>query len=168
VFHRHAGARLDLVYDVSHNLAKLERHTVGGAQRNLCVHRKGATLALPPGHPALPPDLREAGQPVLIPGTMGTSSYVLAGVPDGPAFGSTCHGAGRVASRHQAARGVDGRQLRATLEAEGIAVRGTSWRGLAEESPAAYKDVSAVVAASEGAGLCRKVARLAPVGVVKG
>jgi tRNA-splicing ligase RtcB (3'-phosphate/5'-hydroxy nucleic acid ligase) len=168
VFEKAARTQLDLVYDVSHNLAKLERHQVDGRTRTLCVHRKGATLALPPGHPGLPPDLRGAGQPVLIPGTMGTSSYVLAGVPDGPAFSSTCHGAGRVASRHQAAREVNGRQLRDTLEADGIAVRASSWRGLAEESPAAYKDVSAVVAASEGAGLCRTVARLAPVGVVKG
>lgn len=168
VFHRVARARLDLVYDVSHNLAKLERHEVDGRTRTLCVHRKGATLALPPGHLDLPPDLRDAGQPVLIPGTMGTSSYVLAGVPDGPAFHSTCHGAGRVASRHEAARGVDGRHLRDTLESDGIAVRASSWRGLAEESPAAYKDVSAVVRASEGAGLGRVVARLVPVGVVKG
>ncbi|XVQ14865.1 RtcB family protein [Spirillospora sp. CA-255316] len=168
VFRRAAGARLDLVYDVSHNLAKLEEHVVAGERRRLCVHRKGATRALPPGHPELPPDLREAGQPVLIPGTMGTSSYVLAGVPEGRAFFSTCHGAGRVQSRHQAARGVDGRRLRSSLEAEGIAVRATSWRGLAEEAPEAYKDVTAVVEASEGAGLCRRVARLTPIGVVKG
>ncbi|MFB4303114.1 RtcB family protein [Actinomadura sp. NTSP31] len=168
VFRRVAGARLDLVYDVSHNLAKLEEHQVDGERRRLCVHRKGATRALPPGHPDLPPDLRDAGQPVLIPGTMGTSSYVLAGMPGGPAFASTCHGAGRVQSRHQAARGVDGRQLRATMERQGIAVRASSWRGLAEEAPDAYKDVSAVIEASEGAGLCRKVARLLPIGVVKG
>ncbi|MBA9004121.1 RtcB family protein [Thermomonospora cellulosilytica] len=168
VFRRAAGARLDLVYDVSHNLAKLEDHEVGGERRRLCVHRKGATRALPPGHPDLPPDLREVGQPVLIPGTMGTSSYVLVGVPGGRAFHSTCHGAGRVQSRHQAARGVSGRHLRDTMEAHGIAVRASSWRGLAEETPDAYKDVSAVVEASEGAGLCRKVARLTPIGVVKG
>ncbi|RFS86070.1 RtcB family protein [Actinomadura spongiicola] len=168
VFRRAAGARLDLVYDVSHNLAKMEDHDVDGGRRRLCVHRKGATRALPPGHPDLPPDLREAGQPVLIPGTMGTASYVLAGVPDGRAFYSTCHGAGRTRSRHQAARGVDGRTLRARMEADGIAVRASSWRGLAEEAPDAYKDVSAVVEAGEGAGLCRKIARLEPVGVVKG
>ncbi|MEV4007847.1 RtcB family protein [Actinomadura sp. NPDC049753] len=168
VFRRVAGARLDLVYDVSHNLAKLEEHVVDGERRRLCVHRKGATRALPPGHPDLPPDLRGAGQPVLIPGTMGTSSYVLTGVPGGPAFSSTCHGAGRVQSRHQAARGVDGRRLRAALEERGVAVRPSSWRGLAEEAPDAYKDVSAVVEAGEGAGLCRKVARLVPLGVVKG
>ncbi|WP_433477378.1 RtcB family protein [Spirillospora sp. CA-142024] len=168
VFQRAAGVRLDLVYDVSHNLAKLEEHVVDGERRRLCVHRKGATRALPPGHPDLPPDLREAGQPVLVPGTMGTSSYVLTGVPGGPAFASACHGAGRVLSRHQAARGVSGERLRSTLEGQGIAVRPSSWRGLAEEGPDAYKDVSAVVEAGEGAGLCRKVARLVPLGVVKG
>ncbi|MFG3510456.1 RtcB family protein [Streptomyces sp. NPDC047821] len=168
VFRREAGARLTLVYDVSHNLAKVETHRVDGEQRRLCVHRKGATRAFPPGHPELPKDLRAAGQPVLIPGTMGTASYVLTGVPGGDAFHSTCHGAGRVMSRHQAARTIGGKQLRERLEADGIAVRPVSWRGLAEETPEAYKDVDAVVEASEGAGLCRKVARLVPLGVVKG
>ncbi|WP_406177525.1 RtcB family protein [Streptomyces sp. NBC_00996] len=168
VFRRAAGARLSLVYDVSHNLAKLETHPVAGAPRLLCVHRKGATRAFPPGHPDLPEDLREVGQPVLIPGTMGTASYVLAGVPGGDAFFSTCHGAGRVMSRHQAARATSGKELRARLEGQGIAVRPRSLRGLSEESPEAYKDVGAVVAVSEGAGLCRTVARLVPLGVVKG
>jgi tRNA-splicing ligase RtcB len=168
VFAQAAGARLDLVYDVSHNLAKIENHMVDGTPHRLCVHRKGATRALPPGHPDLPEDLRGAGQPVLIPGTMGTSSYVLTGVPGGDAFFSTCHGAGRVMSRHAAVRAVGGRELRSRLEASGILVRSSSRRGLAEEAPEAYKDVSAVVEASEGAGLCRKVARLAPLGVVKG
>ncbi|GAB2886916.1 RNA-splicing ligase RtcB [Streptomyces deserti] len=168
IFRRAAGTRLSLVYDVSHNLAKIETHEVEGQRRKLCVHRKGATRAFPPGHPELPADIREFGQPVLIPGTMGTASYVLTGVPGGDAFHSTCHGAGRVLSRHRAARTVTGRELRARLEASGIAVRPKSWRGLAEETPEAYKDVSAVVAASEGAGLCRTVARLVPLGVVKG
>ncbi|MFD7304877.1 MULTISPECIES: RtcB family protein [Streptomyces] len=168
VFRRAAGVHLSLVYDVSHNLAKLETHPVDGRPRRLCVHRKGATRAFPPGHPDLPADLREAGQPVLIPGTMGTASYVLAGVAGGDAFASTCHGAGRRMSRHQAARTVTGRELRARLERAGIAVRPRSWRGLSEETPEAYKDVGAVVAASEGAGLCRTVARLVPLGVVKG
>ncbi|MCH0543352.1 RtcB family protein [Streptomyces sp. MUM 203J] len=162
------GVRLSLVYDVSHNLAKIETHSVDGRERRLCVHRKGATRAFPPGHPDLPEDLRDTGQPVLIPGTMGTASYVLTGVPGGDAFHSTCHGAGRVMSRHQAARTTGGRELRARLEADGIAVRPKSLRGLAEETPEAYKDVTAVVDASEGAGLCRKVARLVPLGVVKG
>jgi len=168
VFRGAAGARLSLVYDVSHNLAKIETHTVAGVRRTLCVHRKGATRAFPPGHPDLPDDLREAGQPVLIPGTMGTASYVLTGVPGGDAFHSTCHGAGRLLSRHQAARTVTGKDLRDRLESEGIAVRPRSLRGLAEETPEAYKDVGEVVAASEGAGLCRRVARLVPLGVVKG
>ncbi|OSZ57128.1 RNA-splicing ligase RtcB [Streptomyces pharetrae CZA14] len=168
VFRRAAGVHLSLVYDVSHNLAKLETHPVDGRPRRLCVHRKGATRAFPPRHPDLPADLREAGQPVLIPGTMGTASYVLAGVAGGDAFASTCHGAGRRMSRHQAARTVTGRELRARLERAGIAVRPRSWRGLSEETPEAYKDVGAVVAASEGAGLCRTVARLVPLGVVKG
>ncbi|MGW1678346.1 RtcB family protein [Saccharopolyspora sp. NPDC002376] len=162
------GRGLDLVYDISHNLAKLESHEVAGHRRTLCVHRKGATRALPPGHAELPPGLREAGQPVLIPGSMGTASYVLAGVSGGDAFHSTCHGAGRLQSRHQAVRTTDPRQLRRELEHNGIVVRGSSARGLAEEAPTAYKDVDAVVAVAEGAGLCRKVARLVPLGVVKG
>jgi tRNA-splicing ligase RtcB len=162
------GVGLDLVYDVSHNLAKLETHSVDGVRLRLCVHRKGATRALPPGHPDLPPDLRGAGQPVLVPGSMGTASYVLTGVVGAPAFASTCHGAGRVRSRHQAVRAVRGQDLRRTLERQGIAVRGASWRGLAEEDPQAYKDVTEVVEAAEGAGLCRRVGRLVPVGVVKG
>lgn len=168
VFRRVAGVPLSLVYDVSHNLAKIETHTVDGTPRLLCVHRKGATRAFPPGHPELPEDLRDFGQPVLIPGTMGTASYVLAGVPVGDAFHSACHGAGRTLSRHRAARTVTGRELRARLERAGIAVRPKSWRGLAEETPEAYKDVSAVVAATEAAGLSRTVARLVPLGVVKG
>lgn len=163
-----AGCGLDLVYDISHNLAKLETHPVDGGRPRLCVHRKGATRALPAGHPDLPGDLADVGQPVLIPGTMGTASYVLVGVAGGAAWHSTCHGAGRVRSRHSAARQVNGRTLRGQLEAQGVAVRGASWRGLAEEAPDAYKDVDAVVRASERAGLCRKVARLVPLGVVKG
>ncbi|MFF0752619.1 RtcB family protein [Streptomyces sp. NPDC004267] len=168
VFRRAAGIRLSLVYDVSHNLAKIETHAVDGARRQLCVHRKGATRAFPPGHPELPEDIREFGQPVLIPGTLGTASYVLAGVEHGGAFASTCHGAGRTMSRHQAARTVTDGELRARLRRAGIAARPKSWRGLTEETPEAYKDVDAVVAASEGAGLCRRVARLVPLGVVKG
>jgi len=162
------GSTLDLVYDVSHNLAKIEDDDVDGRMRRVCVHRKGATRALPPGHPELPEDLRPVGQPVLIPGTMGTCSYVLVGTAPGDAFSSTAHGAGRVQSRHQAARQISGRQLRQQLERSGILVRGTSWRGLAEEAPTAYKDVTQVVETSERAGLARKVARLVPLGVVKG
>lgn len=170
VFRRTVGTGLSLVYDVSHNLAKIETHPVDGdvTRRQLCVHRKGATRAFPPGHPELPQDIREFGQPVLIPGTLGTASYVLAGVPGGDAFFSTCHGAGRTMSRHQASRTITGPQLRARLDREGIAARPKSWRGLTEETPEAYKDVDAVVTASEGAGLCRRIARLVPLGVVKG
>jgi tRNA-splicing ligase RtcB len=168
-FHRTAGdVHLDLLYDVSHNLAKLEHHEVHGRGAALCVHRKGATLALPPGHHDLPADLRPHGQPVLVPGSMGTASYVLAGVAGGGAFHSTCHGAGRVMSRHAAMRRIHGRELRETLEASGIAVRAPSDRGLAEEAPFSYKDVDEVVATCEQVGLARRVARLRPLGVLKG
>jgi tRNA-splicing ligase RtcB len=161
-------ADLDLLYDVSHNLAKLEHHLVDGASRLLCVHRKGATRALPPGHPELPDDLRPFGQPVLVPGSMGTASYVLAGVDTGGAFHSTCHGAGRAMSRHAATRRIHGHDVRLQLAAAGIAVRAHSNRGLAEEAPFSYKDVDEVVATCEQAGLARRVARLRPIGVVKG
>lgn len=160
-------ADLDLLYDVSHNLAKLERHDVDGEPRLLCVHRKGATRALPPGDPELPEGLRPFGQPVLIPGSMGTASHVLAGVEPGDAFHSTCHGAGRRMSRHAATRRIRGHELRRQLAAAGIAVRSHSDRGLAEEAPFSYKDVDEVVATSEQAGLVRRVARLRPIGVVK-
>jgi tRNA-splicing ligase RtcB len=158
---------LTLVYDVSHNLAKLEEHGANG-KRLLCVHRKGATRALPPGHPDLPADLRAVGQPVLVPGSMGTASYVLTGVPHGGAFASTCHGAGRTMSRHAAKRRVSGTELLSELEAAGVAVRARSLRELPEEAPFAYKDVDEVVATCEAAGLCARVARLRPIGVVKG
>ena len=167
-FAKVGGGRLDLLYDVSHNLAKLERHPVEGQTRLLCVHRKGATRALPPGHPDLPEDLRPIGQPVLIPGSMGTASHVLVGVEGGEAFASTAHGAGRTMSRHAAVRQVGGRDLRQQLEASGISVRPRSRRGLAEEAPFAYKDVDEVVATCEKARLGRRVARLRPIGVVKG
>jgi tRNA-splicing ligase RtcB len=168
VFAATADSRLELIYDISHNLAKIETHDVGGRPLRLCVHRKGATRALPPGHPELPADLANSGQPVLVPGSMGTASWVLAGIHRGGAFYSACHGAGRMMSRHHAARAITGAALRHRLEAAGIAVRGASARGLAEEAPEAYKDVDQVVAAATAAGLCRKVARLVPVGVVKG
>ncbi|SON59667.1 RNA-splicing ligase RtcB [Mycobacterium simulans] len=168
VFEARTGASLDLLYDVSHNLAKIEAHPVDGRLRTLCVHRKGATRSLPPHHPDLPAEFAEVGQPVLIPGTMGTASYVLAGVPDNPAFDSTAHGAGRLQSRHLAARQTSGAALRNVLERRGILVRGRSTRGLAEEKPEAYKDVDAVVDASHRAGLAYKVVRLVPLGVVKG
>ncbi len=157
-----------LVYDVAHNLAKLESHPVGGGERLLCVHRKGATRALPPGHPDLPPDLRAVGQPVLIPGSMGTASWVLAGEPGNPAFRSAAHGAGRVMSRKKALKVSPGREVRRDLEDRGISVRPGSTKLLSEEAPYAYKDVDAVVETCRLAGLARPVARLRPVGVVKG
>ena len=160
--------RLDLLYDVSHNLAKLETHLVDGRPRLLCVHRKGATRALPPGHPDLPPDLMSVGQPVLVPGSMGTASYVLVGDPGGEAFHSTCHGAGRAMSRTAARKRTSGAALRRELAEAGIEVRAGSNRGLAEEAPLSYKDVDAVVETVERAGLARRVARLVPIGVIKG
>jgi tRNA-splicing ligase RtcB len=159
---------MPLVYDVAHNLAKLERHVVDGRERLLCVHRKGATRAFGPGHPDLPERIRRFGQPVLIPGSMGTASWVLRGVEDNPAFGSAAHGAGRVMSRKQALRTRQGREVRAELESSGIAVRPQSTKLLSEEAPYAYKDVDEVVEACELAGLARPVARLRPLGVVKG
>jgi tRNA-splicing ligase RtcB len=160
--------RLELLYDVSHNLAKLETHRVDGRDRLLCVHRKGATRALPPDHPDLPADLAPIGQPVLVPGSMGTASYVLVGVAGGDAFHSTCHGAGRTMSRTSARKRVTGRALRREMAATGIEVRAESNRGLAEEAPFSYKDVDAVVETVEHARLARRVARLVPIGVVKG
>ncbi len=168
VFDQETGTSLDVLYDVSHNLAKIENHPIDGLTRTLCVHRKGATRSLPPHHPELPTDFAQVGQPVLIPGTMGTASYVMAGVPDNPAFFSTAHGAGRVQSRHQAASGTNADVLCRGLEERGILVRGSSRKGLAEEKPEAYKDIDAVVETSHQAALACKVARLTPLGVVKG
>jgi tRNA-splicing ligase RtcB len=154
------------VYDVAHNVAKLERH----AGSELCVHRKGATRAFPPGSADIPAAYREVGQPVFIPGSMGTSSYVLAGRAGAMkrSFGTTCHGAGRHMSRTGARRLVTGAELRRQLAAEGIVVRCPSNRGLAEEAPFAYKDVERVVGVVERAGLAARVAQLVPLGVVKG
>src|SRR3954454_4991260 len=154
------------VYDVAHNVAKVERH--GG--RDVCVHRKGATRAFPPGSDHIPADFREAGQPVFIPGSMGTSSFVLAGRQGSMerSFGTTCHGAGRSLSRTAARKRVGGAELRRELEEAGIAVRSPSDKGLAEEAPFAYKDVERVVEVVERAGLAARVARLVPIAVVKG
>ena len=163
-------ARLPLLYDVSHNTCKVESHRIDGRDRPLHVHRKGATRAFGPGHPELPPALREAGQPVLIGGSMGTGSYVLAGMAAGEerAFSSACHGAGRAMSRHQALKTWRGRAVVDELAQRGILVRSPSSRGVAEEAPGAYKDVTAVVDAAQAAGLARKVARLEPLICVKG
>ncbi len=161
-------AGMDLVFDVAHNLAKLEGHRVDGADRVLCVHRKGATRAFGPNHPALPADLRPIGQPVLVPGSMGTASWVLAGTDRNPAWDSAAHGAGRLMSRTQAKKHQHGAQVQRDLEADGISVRPGSVRLLGEEAPYAYKDVDAVVRVCELAGLATPVARLRPLGVVKG
>jgi len=161
---------MSMVYDVAHNLAKLEEYEVDGRVRTLCVHRKGATRAFGPGHPEIPARYREVGQPVIIPGSMGSASYVLVGTSGAGArsFFSTCHGAGRAMSRTRAKKVMSGQELVRQLQGQGIAVAVSQPGLLAEEAPYAYKDVSHVVEACEGAGLSKTVARLAPVGVVKG
>ncbi|TVP77469.1 RtcB family protein [Thioalkalivibrio sp.] len=163
-------ADLKLLYDVSHNTCKVERHVVDGQGRDLYVHRKGATRALGPGHPELPEALRASGQPVLIGGSMGTGSYVLAGTAtsEGLSFSSACHGAGRAMSRHQATRQWRGRELVDELAGRGILIRSPSLRGVAEEAPGAYKDVSQVVQATHDAGLARMIARVEPMICIKG
>jgi tRNA-splicing ligase RtcB (3'-phosphate/5'-hydroxy nucleic acid ligase) len=158
------------VYDVAHNMGKVERHTVDGRQIDVCVHRKGATRAFGPGSADLPEDYRDIGQPVLVPGSMGTASYVLAGTAGAmeQTFGSTCHGAGRLLSRTAAKKQLRGEQVREQLNAQGIHVRAGSMAGLAEEAPLAYKPVEQVVEVVERAGIARIVARLEPMLVVKG
>jgi len=158
------------VYDVAHNIAKFEEHQVDGHQIKLCVHRKGATRAFGPGYAGLPADYRDVGQPVLVPGSMGTASYVLVGTHKALelTFGSSCHGAGRVMSRSRARKTIWGADLWKEMEGQGIVVRAGSNKGLAEEAPAAYKDVSRVVEVVHGAGIARKVARLRPLAVIKG
>jgi tRNA-splicing ligase RtcB len=158
------------VYDIAHNMAKIERHESQGRQVEVCVHRKGATRAFGPGSPELPAVYRDIGQPVLVPGSMGTASWVLLGTAGSMAqtFGSTCHGAGRMMSRSQAKKSIRGSELREELEASGIQVRAGSLPGLAEEAPAAYKDVDRVIEVVHGAGIAKKVARLRPIAVIKG
>jgi tRNA-splicing ligase RtcB (3'-phosphate/5'-hydroxy nucleic acid ligase) len=161
---------LTLIYDVCHNIAKFEEHEVGGQKRRLCIHRKGATRAFGPGHPALPEAYRTLGQPVLIPGDMGRYSFLLIGLEGAmrETFGSSCHGAGRVMSRTKAYREARGRDLYAELQALGVTVRAQSRAGVAEEMPASYKDVADVVAVLEAAGITQRVARLKPFAVIKG
>ena len=161
---------MDLVYDVAHNIAKMEEHVVEGRRRLLCVHRKGATRAFPAEHPEVPKRYRHVGQPVIIPGDMGRSSWVLVGQPGSMerTFGTTCHGAGRVMSRTAAIRHARGRRIDRELAEQGVIAKCRHWKGLAEEQPAAYKDVSVVVDVVDRAGLARKVARLRPIGVIKG
>ncbi len=165
-----ADLGLAVVYDVAHNIAKFETHTVAGRARRVLVHRKGATRALPAGHPDVPASYRDIGQPVLIPGDMGRASYVLVGAPAAltESFGSACHGAGRVLSRHAAQKHTRGRALARELGDRGIVVRAAGKHTLGEEAPEAYKDVSDVVDVVHAAGLARRVARLRPLGVIKG
>jgi tRNA-splicing ligase RtcB (3'-phosphate/5'-hydroxy nucleic acid ligase) len=158
------------VYDIAHNMGKIETHQIEGRSVKVCVHRKGATRAFGPGSPGLPPEYHSIGQPVLVPGSMGTASWVLVGTAASmtQSYGSTCHGAGRLMSRSKAKKTVRGENLRRELEKDGIHVRAGSLSGLAEEAPAAYKDVDEVVETVSGAGIARKVARLRPVVVIKG
>ena len=157
------------VYDVCHNMAKLEEYEVNGQTRTLCVHRKGATRAFPPGHPELVGRYREVGQPVLVPGDMGRASYLAVGTQKAMevSFGSTCHGAGRVASRSAAKRMLKGRDIQKELAEQGIVVKAQGWASLAEEAPLAYKDIDEVMDTVHNAGISRKAARLRPLGVVK-
>jgi len=161
---------LRVIYDVCHNIAKLERHSVGGREREVMVHRKGATRAFPPGHPDVPAVYRSVGQPVLIPGSMGTASYVLVGVEGAmrETFGTTCHGAGRVMSRTAAKKSPFAQNAKQRLEEQGILVRAETRDGISEEIPEAYKDVDAVIDVVHNAGLAKRVARLKPIGVIKG
>jgi len=162
--------QMNLVYDVCHNIAKFEEHTVGGKKKRVWVHRKGATRAFPPGHPEVPLMYRKVGQPVIIPGDMGTASWVLAGQAGSMAktFGTTCHGAGRAMSRTAAVKHAAGRRIDKELEARGVIARAQSKKGLAEEQPDAYKNVDDVVQVVHDAGLSKKVARMRPIGVIKG
>jgi tRNA-splicing ligase RtcB len=162
---------MDLVYDVAHNIAKIEEHAVGGGlTKRVCVHRKGATRAFPPGHPEIPQAYASIGQPVIIPGSMGTASWVLAGQAGSmeQSFGTTCHGAGRMMSRTAAVKLAAGRRIDKELDSIGIVARARGHKGLAEEQPAAYKDVDHVVDVVDKVGISKKVARLRPVGVIKG
>lgn len=162
--------RMSLVYDVAHNIAKFEEHETGGVRRKVWVHRKGATRAFPPGHAEIPSQYQGIGQPVMIPGDMGRASWVLVGQPGSmeQTFGTACHGAGRLLSRTAAAKQAQGRNIARELSSQGIEARAHSWKGLAEEQSAAYKDVDAVVNVVHRANLARKVARLRPIGVIKG
>ncbi len=161
---------MDLVYDVAHNIAKFEEHQVNGQRKRVWVHRKGATRAFPANHPETPEAYRAIGQPVIIPGDMGRASWVLVG-QDGSmrqTFGSACHGAGRVMSRTAAIKYAQGRQIDRELAEQGVVARARSWKGLAEEQPDAYKNVDLVVEVVHQAQLAKKVARLRPIGVIKG
>ena len=160
---------LELLYDVAHNIAKIEEHEIDGQKTKLIVHRKGATRAFPAGHPELPEKYKETGQPVLIPGSMGTASYVLVGTEKSKeAWHTVCHGAGRTMSRHQAVKTLSAQEIVKNLENQGIIIKCWSLRGIAEEAPQAYKNIDEVVEVVHQAGLSRKVAKLKPLAVIKG
>ena len=161
---------MDQVYDVCHNVAKIEKHTIDGRLKDVCVHRKGATRSFGPGREEIPEVYRSVGQPIIIPGSMGTASYILVGTHEAEqlSFGSTAHGAGRVMSRHEAIRRFRGEKIKQDLESRGIELKSTSWKGVAEEASQAYKDVDEVVKVSHKAGIGKLVAKVIPVGVMKG
>jgi len=170
VLNRSTPLDYQLIYDVCHNIAKWEEHQVNGTTRELIVHRKGATRSLPPGHELVPDPYEDIGQPVLVPGDMGTSSYLLVGSDGAPekTFGSACHGAGRAASRTEMKKKMQGRDLNKIMSNRGVYVQSDTWKGMAEEMPGAYKDVSEVVDAVQEANLARKVVRVRSIGVAKG
>jgi tRNA-splicing ligase RtcB len=160
---------MDLIYDVAHNIAKIEKYNINGKERTLCVHRKGATRAFPPGHPELPAKYQKTGQPVIIPGDMGRNSYLLAGTRGAEdTFYSTCHGAGRRLSRSAAIKACRGRSISRELENKGIIVKSSGRETIAEEAPEAYKDVNEVVGVVAGAGISKRVCKMKPLGVIKG
>ncbi|MDP2941607.1 MAG: RtcB family protein, partial [Candidatus Omnitrophota bacterium] len=161
---------MSLIYDVAHNIAKIEKHLIDGKEKALCVHRKGATRAFGPGHPALPERYKRMGQPVVIPGDMGRNSYLLVGTQKAmeETFGSCCHGAGRVKSRTAATKSINLNALLKELESKGIIVKASGRGTIVEEAPAAYKDVNDVVDVVHHAGIARRVCRMRPVGVIKG
>ena len=162
--------KLETVYDVAHNICKVEEHKIDGEMKKVYLHRKGATRAFPPGHPEVPEMYRAVGQPIILPGSMGTGSYILVGTEKGmeATFGSTAHGAGRVMSRHEALKKFRGEQVKKDLEVQKISLKSASWRGVAEEAPGVYKDIDEVARVSDEVGIGRKVVRLRPIGVIKG
>jgi tRNA-splicing ligase RtcB len=159
-----------LVYDVAHNIAKIEKYTIDGKEKTLCIHRKGATRAFGPGHPALPPRYKKTGQPVIIPGDMGRNSYLLVGTKkaEEETFGSTCHGAGRLKSRAASTRSTNLNMLLKDLQSKGIFVKASGRDTIVEEAPSAYKDVNDVVNVVHNAGISKRVCRMRPLGVIKG
>jgi len=158
------------VYDVCHNVAKFEKHRIDGKEREVCIHRKGATRSFGPGREEIPEIYRSVGQPVIIPGSMGTASYILVGTSEADelSFGSTAHGAGRVMSRHEALRRFRGEKIKQEMKSKGIELQSTSWKGVAEEASGAYKDVDEVVRVSHNAGIGKLAVKVVPVGVMKG